>query len=110
MSSMYANYIRERSNDIVLETSEGFAQYRYLNEKQVFIVDLYIVPEARRMRCATALVNDIVDRSKMSGHTELLANVWVNAKNSQESLMACLAYGFKMVKAEGDLILLRKDI
>ena len=49
--SLYANYLREKSFDEILETDKGFATYRFLDErKTVYIVDLYVLDQSLEKR------------------------------------------------------------
>lgn len=108
--SLYANYIRERTNDEIIETDTGFATYRFLNEKQVYLVDIFILPEHRKLGDASAISDSICRLAKERGCTELLGSVVPSTKGSTESLKVLLAYGMRLDSAANDLIIFKKDI
>lgn len=109
--SLYADYLRERTDDGIIETASGFATYRILNEgKSVYIVDIYVVPSERRNGRAADIAAHIIEAAKELGATELLGTVVPSTHGSTESLKVLLAYGMKIHKAEQNLIILRKDI
>lgn len=110
MSSLYANYLKERTDDQILETTKGFATYRYINDKSVYIIDIYTIPEARKSGYATELTNKIVEIAKSEGCAELLGTVVPGMKGSTEGLKAFLAYGMQLSGIEKDMIILRKEI
>jgi predicted GNAT family acetyltransferase len=107
--SLYGDYIRERLGDEIVEDETGFATYRFLNEKQVYIVDIYIVPEFRKKGAATALADKVVEAAKQRGCMELIGSVVPQAKGSTDSLRVLLGYGMSLQSAGPDLILFRKE-
>lgn len=108
--SFYADYIRERSDDLIIEDETGFVQYRYLNEKQVYIVEIYTIPECRRSGRATELAAEVLKLARAAGRSELIGTVDVKAKNCAESLKVMLFYGLQPFSVSGNLIVMRKDI
>lgn len=108
--SLYAQYLTERTEDLILETEKGFATYRFTNEFTVYIVDIYVIPEFRKQGVARDLSDTIVGIARMKGCTQLIGSVIPSAKGSSESMKALLAYGLKLDSSAGDFILLRKDI
>lgn len=111
MSSQYADYIRERSFDEIVETECGFATYRFLEGgKSCYIVDIYIVPESRKTGAASAIADSIVEIAKARGCTELLGTVCPSAKAATASLKVLLAYGMALKSSSSDLVVFRKDI
>lgn len=107
---MYADYLRERTNDEILETDDGFGTYRFLNEKQVYIIDLFVYPQFRKMGHASAIGDSIVEIAKARGCTELIGTVMPSTKGSTASLKVLLAYGMKLETSSNDLIILKKEI
>ncbi len=110
MGSMYASYLRERTNDGIHETDEGFITYRYLNRNQVYIIDIYVKPESRKLGVATAFADKICKEAKFNGCTEVIGSVVPSAKGSTESLSVLIAYGMKVYEASQNLILFKKAI
>lgn len=108
--SLYSQYTKERTNDIILETGAGFATYTYLDAQTVYIKDIFIVSECRGLGMASQLADQIVLEAKSKGCTTLLGSVCVSAKNSTDSLKVLLAYGMKLKSTVQDGIYLTKDI
>lgn len=110
MSSLYAKYIKERTDDYILEIEEGFATYRYLNEYQVYIVDLYVLPEYRKQGIASKLGDAICLKARRKGYTELVGTVCPSANNATESALVLIAYGMKIDSSSNNVIVFKKDI
>lgn len=109
--SLYAQYLRERTSDEIIESERGFASYRFLNEgKSVYIVDIFVVPDYRQTGEASALADKVVAIAKERGCTELLGTVVPSTKGSSTSLAVLLGYGMTLASAEHDLIVFKKDI
>lgn len=111
MASLYAQYMKELNDDEIIETDLGFASYRYLNEgKSVYIVNIYVVPEARKDRIASALADTIVDVARKRGCIEVLGTVTPSAKGSTASLKVLLGYGMTLKSSSDNMILFSKEI
>lgn len=109
--SFYADYVREKTSDEVFETEIGFATYRFLPEtQQVYIVDIYIVPEHRKSGRASAIADTIVEIAKKRGCTELLGSVVPSNKGSTASLRVLLGYGMSLKSSAIDFIVFSKEI
>lgn len=108
--SFYADYLRERTTDDIIETDEGFATYRFVNAKTVYIVDIYVRPECRKSHVAKDLADEIVRRAKEKGCNELIGTVVPSTKNSTDSVKVLIAYGMSLNSSGNDLIVFRKEI
>jgi predicted GNAT family acetyltransferase len=108
--SLYADYVRERTTDSVLETEFGFAVYRYLNEKQVYIVDIYIKPDLRKAGKARVIADLICKEAKNKGCVDVIGTVVPSMKNSTESIKVLLGYGMRLEASSNDLIMFKKEI
>lgn len=108
---MYAQYISERTDDLILETDLGFATYRYLDAGEtVYIVDIYIIPEVREKGAASRIADAVVLEAKNRGANKLLGSVVPSMKNSTVSLKVLLGYGMSLQSSANDFILFKKDI
>ena len=107
---MYEEYVLERNGDLILIEETGFAIYRYINENQVYIVDIYVKPEHRKTGLASEMADKIAREAKRRGRNEMLGTVVPSAKGSHRSLLVLLAYGMTLLSASADLIVLRKEI
>lgn len=109
--SFYGDYLKERTDDCILEDSYGFATYRFLNEgKSVYIVDIYTTPEMRKTGHAAKLADQIADEARKEGCTEMLGTVNPSTKGSTASLKVLLAYGMTLVSSQENVIVMRKDL
>lgn len=108
--SMYADYLRERTSDHIIETAFGWVSYRFIDESTCYVVDIYVVPEERRTGKATELMNLVVERARIHGCSELLGSCQPTTRHSTASLRAQLGYGMQLKSAAQDAIIVRKDI
>ena len=108
--SMYSDYLKERTSDDILETDQGFATFRYLDDKTVYIVDVYVKPEFRKSGVVSDMADTIVRTAKISGCNKLIGSVVPSTKGSTVSLKVLLGYGMKLKSSQNDFILFEKDI
>ncbi len=108
--SMYARYLKEKTNDDILERDHGFATYRFINADKVYITDIWIDEEFRRQGAASRLADEVVALAKDRGCKELIGSVVSGNKGSSDSLRVLLAYGMTLHSVVGDIIYFRKDI
>lgn len=111
--SMYAEYVRERLGDSILEREDGFATYRYLDKdgkKCVYIVDIYVRAASRKGRVASEMADCIVALAKLQGCTILLGTVMPTAIGSTDSLKVLLGYGMSIHSCKENLIVFEKEI
>jgi GNAT superfamily N-acetyltransferase len=110
MQSLYAKYLIERTHDHIIETDQGFATYRYLNRDQVYIIDIYVLPEFRKMGTASKFADKICEIAKTAGCTELIGSVITTCKGALDSIAVLQAYGMKIDTANNNTIIFRKGI
>lgn len=110
MASLYAQYITEKTADLIFETPEGFATYRYINETTVYIVDIFVIPAERKGGAATFMADYIVKEAKAKGCKEVIGSIVPSAKNSTMSLRVLLGYGMTLANAQNDFIVFKKEI
>ncbi len=108
--SLYSEYLCERTDTHIIENDEGFATYRYVNEAQVYIVDLYVKPKARKQGCAAMMADLICREAKEHGCIEMIGTVDVTAKGAKESLAVLFAYGMDLVSCSNNVIVLKKGL
>jgi ribosomal protein S18 acetylase RimI-like enzyme len=108
---MYANYLRERTKDQILEDQGGFVTYRYLDDgKTVYIVDIYTLPEFRQKGHAAALADCVALEAKERGCTSMIGTVVPSTNGSTTSLKVLLAYGMTLDNAGPDYIIMRRGL
>lgn len=107
--SLYSDYILERENRECIEDPEGFVTFKVFG-KECYIQDIYIVPLKRRSNKATELATQVEVIAKERGCTIITGSVCPSAKNSTDSIKVLIAYGFKLMKSEPDLIWFAKEV
>lgn len=107
---MWANYLKEKTEDLIRETDQGFATYKYIDEKTVYIMDLYVHPDFRKSNVASSMADSIIGEAKSKGCTKLLGSVVPSNKNSTDSLKVLLAYGMRLKSSSNDFIVFEKEI
>lgn len=108
---MYAKYLKENRNDQIIETSKGFATYRYINnDSSVYIIDIYVLPEYRKEHVASEMANEIASIAKSKGVTEMLGSVVPSSNDSTASLKVLLGYGMTLKSSSNDFIVFRKEL
>lgn len=109
--SMYAEYLREKTSDLILETVQGFATYRYLPDGHtVYIVDIYVTPGFRKTNVASTMADNIVEEAKLKGCTKLLGSVVPSSKNSTAGIQVLLSYGMSLESSSNDFVVFGKGI
>lgn len=108
--SLYADYLREKTSDRIIETEKGFITYRYIDEKTVYIIDLYIRPDFRQKYAASDLADSVIEEAKNRGCVKLIGSVVPSNKNSTQSVEVLLRYGMHLESSTNDFIIFRKDI
>lgn len=108
--SLYADYLNERTDIKIIEGSDGFATYRYLNDRQVYIIDIYVPPDIRKKGAAAGMADEICEEARARGCTELIGSVDITAKTAKVSLAVLFAYGMDLVSCNNNGIILRKGL
>jgi predicted GNAT superfamily acetyltransferase len=107
--SHYAKYIKEREDKEIIEDDFGFATFVYLQDC-IYIEDVYVVPEKRGENHSSIYADIISDIAKKEGYSKLLGSVVPSTPGSTASTYVLLNYGFKLLKAEENMIYFMKEI
>ncbi len=108
--SLYADYLLERTDDKIIELDNGFATYRYLNNDQVYIIDIYVKPNVRKIGMASELADLICTEAKSRGCKELIGTVNLTCKGIENSIKILLAYGMTPSSAYDNTIFFKKEL
>lgn len=92
--SLYADYLREKTDTQVLETEKGFCTYRWLDDGP-YIIDIYVLPDFRHDHEATRMANQVAEFGRARGDKVMYGSVNVGTKECGQSLKVLLAYGFE---------------
>lgn len=109
MNSLYAKYIKEREQLEIVENEFGFATYKIFGE-EVYIQDIYVVPEMRKTGMAKTIADQICFYAKEKGAKKVFGSVDPNANGATESIKILIAYGMTVHSVNGPLIYFSKDI
>lgn len=108
--SLYSNYLLERTADQIIENEDGFITYRFLNKNQVYIIDIYVLPDRRKSGLAGKLADQVIELAKARGCKEALGTVVASTKGSDDSIKILQSYGMKLFSHSNECIVFRKDI
>ena len=108
--SLYSQYISERSNESIIESDRGFVSFKRIDEKSMYMVDMYVVPEHRHLSNAKKMADIVADIAKRDGCTRLLSSVVPSTNNATASIKLHIAYGMSVIGASDDLIMFGKDL
>ena len=112
---MYAAYLLESQSKHMLETPHGFLTYGFncvpgVSFPHVYIVDLYVIPSARKTRVASEMADKVADIARERGITKMIGSVGLENNGSDTSLRVLQGYGMKLYAATAGAIWMIKDI
>lgn len=107
--SLFSQYKKEREGVSVLERPEGFATFK-MNGEAVYLFDIFVAKESRRTRVGSEMANEICAIAKAQGCKKIFGSCDVRTNGSTESMKAMLAYGFRLVRNDGVLVWLEKEL
>ena len=110
MKSLYAQYLTERTDDKIIEIESGFITYRYLNNDQVYIIDLFILPQYRKAGWASTLGDRVCEEAKEKGCKEVLGTVNLSTKGANASILTLIAYGMVVSSCSDNIIIFKKGL
>lgn len=108
--SLYASYLQERTNDKIIEIDEGFITYRFMNDEQVYIVDLFVLADFRKKGVASKLADMVCEEARKLGYKEILGTVVPSCYGANDSVLTLIAYGMAINNCSDNLIVFRKGL
>lgn len=109
--SLYADYIKEREGKLTIETDKGFIVYKhYPSLRQMFICELYIVPNERNSGLGEFFINHVVEIAHDLGCTHIACTVDTDDADWNIKHNVLLSRQYKLVTKDGTLNLYYKDI
>lgn len=107
--TLWADYVTERLGWSVLYEDDGFIAY-HIVPPNLSIEELYVRPEARE----TGLARHFADRVILEGRQQGCTKVWTTVRpgypGAERAMKIALAYGFRMMRNDGDATILMKEI
>lgn len=108
-STMYKAYLAEREGAWTVEAPEGFAVLRVLGDS-LYLQDVWVKPAYRQLGIARQFLAEAERQAASMGISSVITSCSPGAANSDVSMKAIMAVGFKLMAAETDLIWFKKDI
>lgn len=109
--SLYSDYIKEREGKLTIETDKGFIVYKhYPSLRQMFICELYVVPEERRSGSGEFFMNHVIEIAQDVGCTHVACTTDTATNGWEVTHNALLSRNYKLVTKDGSLNLYYKDI
>lgn len=108
-SSLYAQYLAERTNRRIIEDEFGFIVFE-VHPECVFINELFVVPEQRKKGRGLFFGKEVESIARSVGKKLIVCTVDPRAKNAGDSIKAILAMGMRLHQVKGELIYLVKEI
>ena len=107
--SLYAEYVKERWGNEVLETEHVFLEFE-IKGTDCVIANAYCSPQKRSTPEADETWAKMIEIAKQKGCTKMWCQVDTTTLNANHSLRAILGRGFKVDSAASGIIILSKDI
>lgn len=108
-TSLYGNYISERSNGKILENDFGFIAYR-TDQGECYIIEMYIKPEFRRSKKGTELFSELELIARKERSRRIVAGIYIEDACSTITIAAAISAGFKIFSANGGIIQIEKPV
>lgn len=111
MASAQARFVKEREGFDTLENEGGYFEYK-IEGDNCYIRTMYILPELRGQGLAKKLAQELTAIAKEMGCKTLTGSVVpsLNPTMATESMAMQIKYGFKLLSAHEDFIILKKEI
>ena len=93
----------------ILEDDQGFASFLIAGD-ECYIEDLYIRPQHRRNYKAFGFGDELKTIAKEKGCKYLVTTVNLNNVDPSTSLKGILAFGFKVISANNNVILAKMEL
>jgi len=107
--SKWAEYVKELRNVDTIEDGDSFATY-IISGSDCYIEDVFVVKDRRMEYVGSKLVNRVKAMAKEYGCKTMSATVNCVTSDPTLSMKACLGYGFRVLGARENLIILSMEI
>lgn len=106
---LYKQYLKERDSAELIYNDYGFCTYS-MNEKLIYVSEIYVVPEKRLTPCAYKLFMEAVKIGTDNGCTQILGSYDITTRNWIRSKKLMQKLGFKFYKKENNLVFFIRDL
>jgi ribosomal protein S18 acetylase RimI-like enzyme len=106
---MIKEYFKETLDLEFHENEYGFVAYK-IEEDNLHIQHIYVKPEARSMKVATMLADEVVAKAKALGCVTMTGDVETDNRIATDSIKFILSYGLMLYEANENEIIFFKYI
>lgn len=107
--SLYPQYLKETLGYETIELEGGFISYVIVGEV-LHLEEIYVVPAQRRSDLGLRLFNLARAKGKEAECSRIQTSVLIFRSGAERALRVNLALGFKMISAEGNRIIMQREI
>lgn len=107
--SHYGDYVNETRGFEIVENDKGFATYA-INGSECYIENIYVRPEFRKSGEARMFADHIKKKAIAAKCKFLTGSINLQIKDPETTMKTQLAYGFKIVVAQNNVIFLRMEL
>jgi len=107
--TIFAKYIEDRLGAKILENEFGFIFY-IIKGAECFIQDMSIQESDRAKGKGRSLVYQLTKIAQDAGCEFLSANIHLFDKGANNTLIASMKAGFKVISAQNQILVITKDI
>jgi len=108
--SHYAMYVEEiEIGSFVEEYEWGFFKYQVATDN-LYIADLYVIPERRRSGLAVDVANYLQDKARELGLKYITTTVATSTTTVTPNLRKYINYGFKVFKSDERFVYMVKEV
>ncbi len=106
---MFEAYVKERQNADCMKYENGFLFYRIQGE-EFYIVDLFIEKSHRKSGLLETIISDASAKAIDNKCKFLSGNIYLNDTGCNRTMAAALKVGFKIMRAENNILLIVKEL
>jgi len=110
LDAMYADYKLEFEDVHTVFSSTGFANYKF-EEDGIYVQEVYVKPAFRGNKEAARLTDLCIQKASSQAEIKkIYTTIGIGGNTIDASIRAITAYGFKILKADSELIYFYKEI
>ena len=107
--SLWYKYVNTRQGAEIIESELGFVQFKLAGE-ECFIMEMFVDQEARGKGTKNELLSDLEALAIENDCKIITGNIDAKDPFAARTLRAAFKWGFKILKAQNDIILIGKEI
>lgn len=109
MDNLYAAYLEEKykARRMIFFEDKGFIEYEMYSDNTCHIWSFYVLPEERHTGIGTKLEEMLIEKEKP---VSIACQVELFSNNPELSLRKILTQPYKIVSANNNAIILRRDL